>query len=465
MLDRPSSPRFEVSALRDKRWVIDCLTRTEEEARARAEEIFADESYDGVRVARGRFGNDGTVYESIILEQARQARRGERPVRIAATPDELAWCETLDDLYGPPSRQAIARILRNFLDRYNITPTELLHHHRYVKQLERQDELMGQAVQRIAAHQARSRGVDARSRLDLLDRLVNEAGTRARDAVASRAAPRLGEGGLAALAEAVAERVHSPSDQGFYLRFAVSLAFEDLGGFGQKLEKVAAWAAEDRAAPLLPLLDELAAGLLGAATLIQEVLGGQPHLGGALTTLIELAAGRTDPTAKLTPLATGLAKLLAQTGMAETRLVLLERVQRELASDKPLSRDDAAGQRRLFEGLLEKLVDERGLFHGGMAMVEAIARRSRRYGIVGGIEDPRFASDDPAARIEQLVAIAEGVLAERQQRAIATCLVEQLDRFGGDPAALAALRPRAAALTLPDPCKAAVLERLTAGKN
>ena len=465
MLDRPSAPRFEVSALRDKRWIIDCITRTEDEARARAEEIFADEAFDAVRVARGRFGHDGHVYESVILEQAREARRGERPVRIAATPDELAWCETLDDLYGPASRQAIARILRNFLDRYNITPTELLHHHRYIKQLERQDELLGQAVQRVAAHQARSRGVDARSRLDLLDRLVNEAGTRARDAVASRAAPRLGEGGLAALTEAIAERVRSPSDQAFYLRFAVSLAFEEQGGFAQKLETVTAWGATDHAAPFLTLLDELAAGLLGAASLIQEVLGGQPHLAGALATLADLAAGRADGDAMRPPLAAALAKLLTHAGMPETRLVLLERVQRELGSDKPLSRDDAMGQRRLFEALLEKLVDERGLFFGGMPMVEAMARRSRRFGIVGGIEDPRFASDDPLARVEQLVAMAEGVLAERQQRAVATCLVEQLDRYAGERAALTALRPRIAALTLPEPCKAAVLERVVAGKN
>lgn len=466
MLDRPPAPRFEVSALRDKRWIIDCLAGTEQEARARAEEIFADDNIDAVRVVRGRFGHDGTSYESLILEQVREARRGERPVRIAATPDDVAWCETLDDLYGPASRRAIARLLRNFLDRYCITPTELLHHHRYIKQLERQDELMGQALQRMAAHQARSRGQDVRPRLDALDRLINEAMARARDALASRAAPRLGEGGLTALADDVAERARAPSDQAFFLRLAVSRVFEDLGGFAQKMETVAGWAAADAAASFMPLIDELAAGLLGAASLIQDVLGPQPHLGAALMTLADLAAGRADGAAPRPAPAAGLGKLLGGGGMQETRLVLLERVQRELASDKPLSRDDTSGQRQLFETLLDKLLDERGLFFGGTAMVEAIARRSRRYAIVGGIEDVRFASDVPLARLEQLVETAAGVLAERQQRALATCMVALLERFDGERVPLAALRPRIAALTLPEPCKTAILDRLASdGKN
>src|SRR5579885_470897 len=457
MLDRPSAPRFEVSALRDKRWVIDCLTGTEKEARARAEEIFADDRFDAVRVVRGRFGQDGTAYESVILEQKRETRRGERPVRIAATPDEVPACETLDDLYAPPSLRAIARLLRNFLDRYVITPTELLHHHRYIKLLERQDELMGQALQRAAGQQARTSGEGVRKRLDVLDRLVNEATARARDAQASRAAPRLGEGGLPALAAAVAERAHAPAEQAFYIRFAVSLAFEELGDFSQKPEGGIGWGAADTATAFVPLLDELAAGLLGAATLLQDVLGPQPHLGGALATLADLAAGRVSGAAAKVPLAAGLAKLLARPGMVETRRVLLDRLQRELGGEKPLSRDDAMGQRRLFEALLDKLVDGQGFFQGGTAMVVAIARRSRRFAIVGGVEDVRFASDAPAARLGQLVEAASGFLAERQQRAVATMMAELLDAPGGDAAPLLVLRQRIAALVLPETCKSALL--------
>jgi hypothetical protein len=459
MAEHPPSRRFEVWALREKRWLIDCLAPSEEAAQARAEELYADEDTAGVRVIRGRFGRDGTSYETVLSERVREGRRGERPVRIAAAPDEAAWCETIDDLYGPASRRMIARLLRNFLDRYAITPTELLHHPRYVKQLERQAELMGQAVQRVATHQARLRGLDMRQRLDALDRLINEAIGRARDGIGSRAAPRLGEGGLAALGEDVIARVQSPSDRAFFLRFAVSRAYEDQGSFGAKMELLTRWATPDLPAPLAPLVDELAAGLLGAASLLQDMLGPQPHLAAALMTLVDLAQGRTPGHTKAPSLA-ALAGLLGRPGMSETRLVVLERVQRALASDTPLSRDDAAGQKALFNRLVDALIDTRGLFAGGASMVDAIARRTRQFEIVGGIESIRYAAAEPLARLEQLVEVAAGVLGERQQRAVATLMAEIIATHDGEPAALAALAPRLAAVELPDNCRAAILEAL-----
>ncbi len=446
--------------LRDKRWVIDCLAHKEDEARTRAEELFADENIAAVRVTRGRFGQDGTTFESIVYERVREARRGERPVRIASAPDGIGWCETVYDLYGPDSRRAIGRLLRNFLDRYFITPTELLHHHRYIKQLERQDELMGQALQRVAAHQARARGIDLRLRVDALDRLVNEATNRARDALSSRAAPRLGEGGLTTLAQEVAAGAQSPPEQAFYIRVAVSRAFEDSGGPAEKMDMVAGWKTAGMPAALTPLVDELAAGLLGAASLLQELVGPKPHLAAALATLADLAAGRELGPAPKPPLLAALAPLLAEGAMPETREILLERVQRELASDKPLSRDDKAGQRRLFNQLLDKLLDEHGLFCGGTAMIEAIARRSRRYEIIGGVDVVRFTEPDPAARLDQLLTFASGVLGERQQRAVATYMAEILERCDGELAPVLALRPRIEAVMMPDRCKQALLDRL-----
>ncbi len=419
MNEPASGKRFEVSVLRDKRWLIDCLAHNEFQARARAEELYADDDVQAVRVVRGRFGHDGTSYETVILERAREGRRGERPVKIAASPDEVAWCDSIDDLYGPASRYAIARLLRNFLDRHCITPTELLHHNRYQRLLERQDELLPQAVQRVAAHQAKARGVDGRQRLDMLDRWVNEATSRARDALASRAAPRFGEGGMVALEAAVAALTTAPGERAFHLRLAVSRAFEEVAGFMPKLEAVMGWAAADPSPVVLALIDELTAGLLGAASLVQEALGPQTHLASALGTLADLATGRAEGEKTVPPALAPLATLMGRAAMPETRQALTDRLLREFATEKPLSRDNEAGQRRLFDALVEKLADERGLFMGGGAMVEAIARRSRRFGIVGGVEAVTFKAPDPIARLEQLTAAAGEFLTERQQRAIA----------------------------------------------
>jgi hypothetical protein len=461
MLSSIPGRRYEVTFLRDKRWTIDCLARSEAEARARAEELYADEAIDAVRVMRGRFAADGNSYETTLLERVRDGRKREQPVRIAAAPTEEAWCETLADLYGAGSRRAIARLLRSFLDKFAITPTELLHHNRYVRLLERQDMLQPQAVQRIAALQARARGVDMRQRLDVIDAFIDQATTRTRDALASRAAPRLGPEGLAALLDAVTERMSDPAEQGFYLRFAVSRAFEELGSAAAKLEIVLQWAAGPLPPPLPELIDELISGLLGTASLVQDILGPQAHLAGAIGTLADLVLGRPVEMKVMPPTLAALCPLLVQGGMVETRLVLADRIQRELATDKPLSRDETDGQRRLFEALLDRLLDERGIFIGGSPMVEAIARRSRRFAIIGGIDTVRFAAADPESRMTQLVELAEGVQSERQQRALATYMIEILD--GAPGAAPASLRPRLEALSLPEAAKRAVLERCGVG--
>jgi hypothetical protein len=457
MPDLRIDKRFEISFRRGERWQIDCLAFTDAEARTRADELYADETVDAVRIARGRFGGDGTSFETVIHEQIRQGKRKEPPVRIAASPSHDAWCKTLDELYGTASRRAIARLLRNFLDRHAITATELLHYHRYIRLLERQDNLLPQALQRIAGLQARARNADARVRLDVLNRFVDEATTRARDALESRAAPRIGEGGLAALNDAIAGLACRPEDQAFYMRFAVSCALETVGGAIEKFDQVTAWI--DGVPDIsVALIDELAAGLCGAAAVLQEALGPQSHLAAALGTMADLALGRADQ--KIAPKLAPLAPLLAAGRLPETRLVLLERVERELAGDKPLSRDDAPGQRRLFEALLDKLVDERGLYVGGATMVEAIARRSRGFDIIGGVEAVRFASPEPLARMDQLANLAAKALGERQQRAVATCLAELLDTFDGDRASLAPLRARIEPSRLGPQAKEAVLGRL-----
>jgi hypothetical protein len=456
MLNLSSTRRYEVAARRGGRWIIDCLARNESEARTRADELYRDETIEAVRVVRARFGGDGTSFESVLLEQERPKRQGAPPVHIAAAPSEAAWCESLDDFYGRASRHAIARLLRNFLDRNGITPTELLHHQRYMRILERQENLQTQAVQRMAALQAKARGTEPRARADAIDRFVADAGARARDALASRAAPRLGEEGIEPLIAAIAQFVTSEADQAFYLRFAISVAWETNHGPAEKLAAVAKWAGA--AAMPVALVDELAAGLLGAASLIQEVLGAQSHLAAALGTLADLALGRAVE--KMPPALEPFAEPFRAGSLPETRHVLVERIERELASEKPLSRDDAQTQRRQFETLLDKLVDATGIFAGGPAMIEAIARRSRRLGIVGGVDSMRFRAETASGRLEEVFARAADLASERQQRAIATYLVALVDEVGQEPSAARSLRPKITGLAFPDALKTAILARI-----
>jgi hypothetical protein len=458
----PPGRRYEVMAQREGRWVIDCHVSTEVDALARAEELYADDTIAAVRVMRGHFGGAGTSYETKILERVREGRRGQPPLRLAAAPDEDAWCETLADFYGPSSRYAMARLLRNFLDRYQITPTELLHNQRWIRLLDNQESLMPSAIQRMAALQAEQRTLDRRARADAIDNFVREATNKARDAMASRAAPRLGDGGLAALAETVNERVKDPAEHAFWLRHAVSRAFEDMNAFATRFERTMDWAGTDLPPAMVPLIDELCAGFMGAASMIKDTLGNQPHLGAALIALADLASGHQDPNLAGTPAGfPAFAGLMSKAAMPETRSVLYERLQRELATEKPLSREPQLAQRRQFETLMDKLSDTAGLIAGGPTMVTTLAKRSRRFDIVGGIEDIRLTADTTMGRIDEILAAEKNLLGRRQQQGVGTYLRDAIDKLDGiSPAELITLRGRIGETELPDAMKKALAARI-----
>lgn len=462
--ERPGK-RYEVWQQRDGRWIIDCLVGTEVDALARAEELYADETNGAVRVVRAHFNAAGESFETQIMERVREARKGQPPLRLAAAPDEESWCESLGEFYGPSSRRAMARLLRNFFDRFQITPTELLYNHRWIKQLDNQESLLPSAIQRMAALQAGQRKVDRRTRADAIDKLANEATSRARDALASRAAPRLGDEGLVSLWAAIAERVKDPQEAAFWLRHAVSRAFEDMTAFAAKFERTMEWTKDDLPPPLLPLIDELSAGVMGAVSMIKDTLGNQPHLGAALIALADLAAGRQEPNLPGAPAGfNAFAKLMSQAAMPETRSVLYDRLQRELATDKPLSRESSDAQRRQFETLIDRIADDSGIFAGGPAMVAAIARRSRRFDIVGGVEDIRLTGATPAARLEELLAAEKVLVARRQQQGLGTYLRDTIDKLEGSAGELIAFRSRIAETQLPDAMKKALLARLPEAK-
>jgi hypothetical protein len=463
MSGRPGR-RYEVMAQRDRRWVMDCHVATEVDALARAEELYADESIGAVRVIRAHFGGGGESFETNVMERVREARRGQPALRLAAAPDENAWCETLADFYGPSSRNAMARLLRNYLDRYQITPTELLHNHRWIKLLDNQESLLPSAIQRMAALQAEQRKLDRRACTDTIDKFVSEASNKARDALASRAAPKLGDDRLPGLIEAINERVKDPAEHSFWQRYAIARAFEDMNAFAAKFERTMVWASADLPPATLPLIDELCAGVMGAASMIKDTLGNQPHLGAALTALADLAAGHPEPTLAGAPAGfPAFADLMSKAAMPETRSVLYERLQRELATDKPLSREPTLVQRRQFETLMDKLADDSGLFAGGPAMVVALARRSRRFDIVGGIEDIRLTGTTPMARIEELLAAEKTLVARRQQQGIGTYLRDAIDKLEDTAAAeLITLRTRIGETGLPDAMKKALTARIPA---
>ena len=452
----------EVSTLVEGRWTIDRVIDDEEKAIAHAEELLASDKYEAVKVERERAMLSGFATVKPIFEQKRGELPKKKDITLSATPDRVAWCETVDDLCGDASRRAIGQLLRAYLDRNGLTPTELLHDYRYFKKLDAAGNLTGAAIHKIAALQAAERKIDTKERAEVLHKLMAQQTGRARDALASRGLPKLGDGGLMGLMAEAKRKTPNASEADFVARLALARHLDGTRSFGEKLEKLLPLVVEGLDAPALGLIDGLLADVLGSASLIIELLGRQPHLGGALLTLALVATGRHDgKVAGAMPAFEQLNRLIVTHGMPACRAVLLDRLRREIAGERPLTRGENFAQSAVFTSLIDKLKDDQGGVIGGAPMADAIVTRSRRLQIVGGAGEIRFTSPEPAARLEQLFKLEREVRGDVPKRVVVAHILDTLARLPDTPAdALSAIRSRAENSALGAPAKQAILRRL-----
>lgn len=418
---------YEVAALREGRWLIECLREAEAEAIDVARMFLKLDGVEAVRVTRARQSPGDIIFETPVFEQSRPPQ-GKPILRVSATDDQDCWCDTLEDLYGGRSRRAIGQLLRGFLDQMSITPTELLHNYRYAKKLDSMGSLRIAAAYKIAQARADQTGVALPMCSRVLEELIAAATTKARDAMSMRGIPRLGDGGLDQLIPACQRLVNDPVDQMFYVRHTLSRTLEPMASLSERVQAVLEWRKGAATPAAQALIDEFISDCLGSGTLVQDMLGRQPDLGAALVTLVDLARGQlaADPVAA-PPWFAGLRQLLAEQPCPEIRAVLIARARRELAGDQPLTRGNEGDMLRVLNQVTDKMKSEpEGIFIGGSGIVEGLIKRWSKLDVPGGIGDLRPPKGKPEERFNALIDYEKTVYGDARKRAIGTLMVDAL---------------------------------------
>lgn len=416
--------RFEIATFSQGRWVIESLREDEAEAVELARTLLASEKYEAVRVVRERSMLDGFTTAKPVYEE-RMAPRAKSRLRLSGGSEASAWCETIEDLYGAASRRTIGSLLRSFLDHHGITVMELLHDYRWIRKIDSADGLLSAALHRVVRQRAEQSGESLDACRARLDDFIAEATTRARDLMASRALPRLLDDGLDGLVVACRRAAPEPSRQEYLMRFALCRFIEPRQGLMDRLASLAAIAAPAVELQAHLLFDAFAADCLASGTVMQDLLGRQPHLGQALIAIADLAAGRQDeaPSGRQ-PLAATIGRMIAERPSPDMRAVLMDRIVRALAAEQRLTRGDARAEAKALDELCERLQDGDGGFPGGPAMVRALARRYSRLDLPGALEEIRLHPGSAAEQIEELLLLERTAFSDIKKRAIATLLLD-----------------------------------------
>ncbi len=428
-----ASSSYEVQIYQADHWVLDCCFESEAEARAYGARILSGGKIEGIRVVRDWARPDGRHVETEIHQEFRS-----RSNSIAIQPIDEAppLCHTAAECFAVEGRMVMNRLLRGYVERVVVTPTEILHNYTELKRLLDKDSLAVTAVGRVAALQAERAGLDARARRDELNGFLHGLTERARAAQGRKDLPVLGAGGFRPAFESLGAR-ETPELRDFLARVVLSGELVQMRNWLAKLDYLGELVRQDGGLTDAPLrlVDGVIADVLGAPSVAQDLLGTQGSLAEALCNLIDLSRGRLDVSRRNEDdRAVHLNELLAFHDLDETRLAVIDLVRRQVKSNQPLYRQDPTLERDAFKEVLKRATTPDGLIGGG-AMAEAFVLRYLRFLEQGGAPGRRRAMEevcglyaDPKDGLRFLVALSQSDLG----RGHADDLARLIDTLTGD---------------------------------
>jgi hypothetical protein len=407
-------PKFEVQVNRDKRWITQEIHDEERPAVASAKTIAKGRQVDGVRVINDRLGPDGLHRERVVFEEI-LGEMPEAPARI--TPIEDAnLCLSVEDVYQLESRMTLARLLRQYLERQVLIPSELLHCYSPLAKMEDADgQLMPAAVDRIVTLHCRMKpDLNAKDWKDEIYRWVGEVGRRSRKAEGEKLLWKVNLGEFRKVLSAVAKCAFVHEEQEALLRHVIARETHKERNYLGKLEVLLSCLSDDLNEEVLRILDGFIADTLNVSQVVQEILGTRPNLSNALIGLLDLIEGKavSDDAIEADTVKV-LRKLFAEKKLPAGLTVLMARVTREVGGRQPLSRNNPEQEHEAFVALMSRLVRRDGVA-GGAAVAAAL---TRRYGLrleQGGATGWKLAIQgvsnlikDKARRLHYLFAVAD----------------------------------------------------------
>lgn len=367
---------YEVFFLHEGRWLLEVVTDDEGTAIATARKALGSGKTLSARVVRQRSMLNGFTTEAVVFEETVEAT--EKPVAVLSPLLPTPLCETAYDICGDAGRQVVGQVLREYLSRNSLTATELLHGWSHARRIQDKGGLVTAAIHRTASAQATTSGTPVKDRVKVLIDLVDEAMRMGRDFASERKRLPLFEGrGIAEYADRVRGKVE-PDRHDYVLRSLLTLWLFEIRSLAGKLEAVLALMGEAGVeAPLMRLLDGIAADTLIFADVIQELFGARSNLGEFLCALADLLQGREG--GGLSPMAVTLAGLISDGRATACRDILTLRLVQEVASDKPLDKLNTTAEGMLVDRLARALTLESGETFGGERVQKAISARRLRH--------------------------------------------------------------------------------------
>jgi hypothetical protein len=411
----PREESFELQVFQADHWVTQSHSPSEQDARKQAKALLSNPNYGGVRIVRDLVRSNGKETYGVIYTEMREVSKE----LIRAQPiDAAPMCSVAADLHKPEARTAMHKVMRQYIEKMVLTPTEIMHNHRELKRMLDFEALVPSAVSRVAALQARESGEEPQKRNRALFDMINELHEQARRASERPNLPDLAKYPDLSSVVRRLEQLVGADQLDYFTLVCLSKDLLQTRSWLGKLERLLGLVKDDTDPRSRALIDRVAADIFGTTSGLRDLLGRQPDLSTALCAVIDVIEGKFQPKGDDTPEVTAqLAEYLASRELVETRLALLRSVKRQLRGSAPLTRGEGDHQRKAYRDVALRLL-RNGTMLGGGPMADALAEGYQRFVEEGGATGRRLAAgrcvttlDTLADQVRLMLALLEGEVA------------------------------------------------------
>ena len=436
---------FEILTLHDTTWQIDATVTKKAEAEEVANQMLSEPGVTGVRIVLDNVliakSIDQLEDEDIIFEKLKEA--GQEKIFINDI-DEAPDCSVAQDLLLTPSRKAINRLFRRYLDKNNITAIEALHNSKELKRVMDADALVPSAIAKVSKLQADPELGNANERRDTLFEFVQAITEDARKAE-EKPLPKIDSTNFDQ-SVATIDGMSQGDDFEHLLNAAITKQLIDIRDWWGKLVQSIELGEAAQDSRGVAAIDRFIADILMNNSVIQDLLGDQTDLGSAIIKMLDLSSGSLElgniedmQSGSIEETKAKLNQLLGSSALLESSQILTERVSQQIGGSAALSKTGEEGERERFDAILDRLVISDGV-KGGGELAQAILERQTRIINKGGLTGLKEAVttlvsrlSSPARKIAFLLSLGESKKGIEQ---LGEYIAAQIDHLFLEPTSL-----------------------------
>jgi hypothetical protein len=451
---------YEILSDNGRSWNVEAIVPSNSEATERAHDVKRLQGSKAVKVVHVSFNNDAGEFrehEVLFLGNRRSSVRKYGDGLDAGSP-----CHSLEHLFSLQSRQAIRRVMRQWLDAHRITPVELLHHPEYINRFEGSGSMLQSAVQRAAMAQAGAYNQDVKMRQRELYDLVDKVSAKAKILWRAEKCPIIHNDDLDELVATLADE----KDKDYLFCAALTNWLRRFQSGQEKFIALLEMATRSKKPATTAHLDGYLTDFFEDANTVAKLIGNQHTLGGAVLRLADLVnpnlalkftqepseppqafvadvnspsgekekvkdeiysdADDDDEDEPEHPAIEKFREVLRRGRFPKCRQTLIRRIDQTLTGPRSLSNGGVLQDAQLLAQLHERLCDEDGKFVMGSDMEEAFTQRSQRYVSGDAVGRMLEGVSDPVRRVSILLDAVQGIFGKASRQRIGDYIVAVL---------------------------------------